>query len=174
MHEEYPDNTCVVIENMTDGVDEAFAKADVVVKQAFRNQRLIPGADRAPGRGRPVDPSSDELTVYTSTQIPHFVRTFLAICCNVSEAKVRVVAPDVGGGFGSKLNCYAEEFIARGGLAQAGRPGEVDRGAIRVDDGHHPRPRAGRAHGARRRPGRARSSACAPTTCRTAGPTCSC
>ena len=57
-------------------------------------------------------PSNDELTVYTSTQIPHFVRTFLAICCNVSEAKVRVVAPDVGGGFGSKLNCYAEEFIA--------------------------------------------------------------
>src|SRR5262249_28007949 len=56
--------------------------------------------------------ASDELTMYTSTQIPHFVRTFLGICCNVSEAKVRVVAPDVGGGFGSKLNCYAEEFIA--------------------------------------------------------------
>ena len=67
-------------------------------------------------------PSSDELTVYTSTQIPHFVRTFLAICCNVSEAKVRVVAPDVGGGFGSKLNCYAEEFIAAAVSRKVGAP----------------------------------------------------
>ena len=122
VHEEYPDNTCVVIENKTDGVDEAFAKADVVVKQVFRNQRLIPTPIEPRGVVAHWIPSSDELTVYTSTQIPHFVRTFLAICCNVSEAKVRVVAPDVGGGFGSKLNCYAEEFIAAAVSRKVGAP----------------------------------------------------
>ena len=122
VHEEYPDNTCVVIENKTDGVDEAFAKADVVVKQVFRNQRLIPTPIEPRGVVAHWIPSSDDLTVYTSTQIPHFVRTFLAICCNVSEAKVRVVAPDVGGGFGSKLNCYAEEFIAAAVSRKVGAP----------------------------------------------------
>ena len=62
-------------------------------------------------------PSSDELTLYTSTQIPHFVRTFVAAICGIPESKVRVIAPDVGGGFGSKLNIYAEEFA----IAQASR-----------------------------------------------------
>ena len=58
------------------------------------------------------------------------MRTFLAICCNVSEAKVRVIAPDVGGGFGSKLNCYAEEFIAAARIAQAAaRPSSGSRSA---------------------------------------------
>ena len=57
-------------------------------------------------------PASDDVVLYTSTQIPHFVRTFVAVVNGVSEAKVRVIAPDVGGGFGSKLNCYAEEFAA--------------------------------------------------------------
>jgi carbon-monoxide dehydrogenase large subunit len=112
VHDDIPDNTCVVITQKTDGVDEAFAHAEVTVKQVFHNQRLIPTPIEPRGVVAHWIPSSDELTVYTSTQIPHFVRTFLAICCNVSEAKVRVVAPDVGGGFGSKLNCYAEEFIA--------------------------------------------------------------
>ena len=55
MHDEYPDNICVVIENVTDGVDEAFASADVVVKQTLHNQRLIPVRDRDARRGRPLD-----------------------------------------------------------------------------------------------------------------------
>ena len=50
------------------------------------------------------------------------MRTFLAICCNVSEAKVRVIAPDVGGGFGGKLNAYAEEFIAAAVSRKLGAP----------------------------------------------------
>jgi aerobic carbon-monoxide dehydrogenase large subunit len=112
VHEEYPDNTCVVLSHKTDGVEDAFAKADVVVKHTLHNQRLIPCAIETRGVVAQWLTANDELTVYTSTQVPHFVRTFLAICLNVSEAKVRVIAPDVGGGFGSKLNCYAEEFIA--------------------------------------------------------------
>ena len=88
----------------------------------FHNQRVIPVPIEPRGVVAHWIPSSDELTMYTSTQIPHFVRTFLAICCNVSEAKVRVIAPDVGGGFGSKLNCYAEEFIAAAVSRQVGAP----------------------------------------------------
>ncbi len=111
VHEEYPDNTCVVITNKTAGADAAFAAADVVVKQRIHNQRTVPGSIEPRGTVAHWVQASDELTVWSSTQIPHFLRTFLAICCNVSEAKVRVIAPDVGGGFGGKLNCYAEEFI---------------------------------------------------------------
>ena len=68
------------------------------------------------------NPASDDLTVYSSTQIPHFLRTFLAIVCGVSEAKVRAIAPDVGGGFGAKLNTYAEEFIAAAASRKVGAP----------------------------------------------------
>ncbi len=112
VHEEFDDNTCIILAHKTDGVDDAFANAPVVVKQVIHNQRLIPTAIEPRGVVAHWLPSNDEITLYTSTQVPHFVRTFIAICCGVSEAKVRVVAPDVGGGFGSKLNCYAEEFIA--------------------------------------------------------------
>ena len=62
--------------------------------------------------------STGEVTLYTSTQVPHFVRTFVAVINGTSESKVRVVAPDVGGGFGSKLNCYREEFLALRRLAR--------------------------------------------------------
>jgi carbon-monoxide dehydrogenase large subunit len=122
VHEEFPDNTCVVITTRTDGVDAAFAAADVVVKQRIRNQRTVPGSIEPRGAVAQWVPASDELTVWSSTQIPHFLRTFLAICCNVSEAKVRVIAPDVGGGFGGKLNCYAEEFVAAAVSRKLGVP----------------------------------------------------
>ena len=60
-----------------------------------------------------VDPNvaMGEYTMYTASQIPHIVRTTQAITCGIAEAKLRVVAPDVGGGFGSKLETYAEESI---------------------------------------------------------------
>ncbi|MDX6546543.1 MAG: aerobic carbon-monoxide dehydrogenase large subunit [Gaiellales bacterium] len=122
VHEEYPDNTCVVLTHKTDGADDAFANADVVVKQTLHNQRLIPCAIEPRGVVAHWLTANDELTVHTSTQVPHFVRTFLAICLNVSEAKVRVIAPDVGGGFGSKLNTYAEEYITAAVSRKLGIP----------------------------------------------------
>ena len=134
--------------HVTDGVDEAFEKADVVVKQTIHNQRLIPCAIEPRGVVADWIDASDELTVYTSTQVPHFVRTFLAICCNVTEAKVRVIAPDVGGGFGSKLNCYAEEFIAAAVSHKLGAPVKWIEERVGGDDRDHPRPRPGRPHGA--------------------------
>ena len=63
--------------------------------------------------------------------MPHFVRLFLAILLGISEERVRVIAPEVGGGFGSKLQVYGEEVLARLVLAQARAPGQVDRDAHR-------------------------------------------
>jgi carbon-monoxide dehydrogenase large subunit len=94
----------------------------VKVSLTIDNQRLTPVAIEpravlADWRG-----ASDELTLWTSTQVPHFVRTFVAVICGVSEARVRVIAPDVGGGFGSKLNVYAEEFAVAQASKLSARP----------------------------------------------------
>jgi carbon-monoxide dehydrogenase large subunit len=122
IHEELDSNVGLVLTTKTEGVDAAFAKADVVVKHTIRNQRLIHVPMETRGVVADWNPASDDLVVYSSTQIPHFLRTFLAIVCGVSEAKVRAIAPDVGGGFGAKLNTYAEEFIAAAASRKVGAP----------------------------------------------------
>jgi aerobic carbon-monoxide dehydrogenase large subunit len=123
LHDEAPGNLCCSIRHETDGFAEAVAGAEVVVKQRVLNQRLTPVAIEPRGVVAQFQPSTGEVTLYTSTQIPHFVKTFVSIVNGTSEAKVRVIAPDVGGGFGSKLNCYAEEFAAvAASKALGGRP----------------------------------------------------
>ena len=122
IHAELDSNVALVLAHKTDGVDEAFANAEVVVKHTIRNQRLIHVPIETRGVVADWNTASDELVVYSSTQVPHFLRTFLAIVCGVSEAKVRAIAPDVGGGFGSKLNAYAEEFIAAAASRKVGAP----------------------------------------------------
>src|SRR5207248_9734154 len=96
--------------------------ADVVVEHTIRNQRLIHVPIETRGVVADWNTANDDLVVYSSTQVPHFLRTFLAIVCGASEAKVRAIAPDVGGGFGSKLNAYAEEFIAAAASRKVGAP----------------------------------------------------
>ena len=93
-------------------IDAAFARADVVVKRRFVHQRLIPNAMEP--RAVVVDPmtASGDYTLYSATQIPHILRIMLALTTGIPEHKIRVVAPDVGGGFGSKLDVYAEEVLA--------------------------------------------------------------
>src|SRR6185312_6393368 len=108
VHDELDSNVAVILAHKTDGIDAAFANAEVVVEQTIRNQRLIHVPIETRGVVADWNPANDDLVVYSSTQVPHFLRTFLAIVCGVSEAKVRAIAPDVGGGFGAKLNAYAE------------------------------------------------------------------
>lgn len=98
------------------------AKADVVVKRRFVQQRLLPSAMEP--RGVVVAPiaAADEFTVYSSTQIPHILRVMLALVTGIGEHKIRVIAPDVGGAFGSKLNVYAEEVLALVVAKKLGRP----------------------------------------------------
>ena len=94
----------------------------VKVKHRFRLRRLIPNAMEP--RGVVVEPNvaMGEYTMYTASQIPHIVRTTQAITCGIAEAKLRVVAPDVGGGFGSKLDTYAEESICLALARRLNRP----------------------------------------------------
>jgi len=103
-------------------LDTAFNDAAVVVKRRFINQRLIPSAIEP--RAVVVAPiaSAGEYTMYSATQIPHILRLLLALTTGIPESKLRVVAPDVGGGFGSKLNVYAEEAIALVLAKRLGRP----------------------------------------------------
>ena len=91
--------------------DETVKKADRVLEQRYVNQRLLPIAIEPRGVVASFDRGTEEVTLYTSTQIPHFVRTFTAILLEIPETKLRVIAPDVGGGFGSKLNIYREEGL---------------------------------------------------------------
>jgi carbon-monoxide dehydrogenase large subunit len=122
VHEELDSNVALVLTHRTDGIDDAFSKAEVVVEHTIRNQRLIHVPIETRGVVADWNTANDDLVVYSSTQVPHFLRTFLAIVCGVSEAKVRAIAPDVGGGFGSKLNAYAEEFIAAAASRKVGAP----------------------------------------------------
>ncbi|MGW0953276.1 xanthine dehydrogenase family protein molybdopterin-binding subunit [Streptomyces sp. NPDC002545] len=97
-------------------------RADVVLKRRYRQQRLIPNAMEP--RAVVVAPlaASGEFTVYSSTQIPHILRIMLSVVTGVPEHKLRVIAPDVGGGFGSKLQVYGEEAIAVEVARRLGRP----------------------------------------------------
>jgi aerobic carbon-monoxide dehydrogenase large subunit len=91
-------------------IEAAFAGAPVVLERTYRQQRLIPCA---------IEPRSvvaqwvgDELTLWSSTQVPHVLRFALSAFFAIPEQNVRVIAPDVGGGFGSKLQVTAEEVLA--------------------------------------------------------------
>jgi len=105
--------TNIAFTSVTDvgDVDAAFDGASVVIKERFVNQRQIPIAIEPRAVVADFDVGYDKLTVWSSTQVPHFVRLLLAAVCGHPETKIRVVAPEVGGGFGSKLNFYAEEAI---------------------------------------------------------------
>jgi carbon-monoxide dehydrogenase large subunit len=102
--------------------DAARAKADVVLSRRFIQQRLIPNAMEP--RAVVVEPiaAAGEYTVYSSTQVPHVLRIMLALITGIPEQKIRVIAPDVGGGFGSKLDVYAEEVIGLVVAKRLGRP----------------------------------------------------
>ncbi len=104
----------------TGDVEDAFSKADVTIKERYVQQRVLPSAIEPRGAVVNPDPMGDGFTVYSSTQIPHILRSVLSAVCSVPEQRLRVVAPDVGGGFGGKLNVYAEEVIS---LAVARRLG---------------------------------------------------
>jgi carbon-monoxide dehydrogenase large subunit len=92
-------------------VDAAFAAAAHTVKQRYVQQRLIPMAMEPRSVVVVPQPFGGDLTLYSTTQIPHILKIMSAITLGLPEHQVRVVAPAVGGGFGSKLNVYAEELL---------------------------------------------------------------
>jgi carbon-monoxide dehydrogenase large subunit len=111
IHEEFGDNIAYVHRAGIGDVDAAFASADKIVAQKMHHQRLAPISLEPRGVLASFLPGEQQLTLWTSTQIPHLLRTQVAIMIGLPENKVRVIAPEVGGGFGSKLNVYAEEAL---------------------------------------------------------------
>jgi carbon-monoxide dehydrogenase large subunit len=111
VHPEWPDNVSFTFHQDGGDVDKAFANADVVVKQRITSQRLIPMSMETRGVVAEWHGADRQLNLYTSTQIPHLVRTLVASMLGLDENRVRVITPEVGGGFGSKLNVYAEEAL---------------------------------------------------------------
>lgn len=113
IHEDLGTNTSYVWELTpdADAVERAFAEAAHTVHGHYIQQRLIPAAMEPRGVVVVPQPFGGEFTVYSATQIPHILKVMLAITAGISENAIRVVAPAVGGGFGSKLNVYAEEVL---------------------------------------------------------------
>jgi len=101
-------------------VEDAIRAADVVVNRTFRQQRLIP-AFLEP-RSVVVDPTGPQLTMWSATQVPHVLKLMLAMTLGIPEHKIRVIAPDVGGGFGGKLQVTPEEVIALLIARRLGKP----------------------------------------------------
>ncbi len=111
IHSEWPDNTAFRWGLKQGNLDRAFRDAYRIVKQRLVHQRLAPIAIEGRGVLARYLPGEEELTVWSSTQIPHLLKTQLSLMLRLPENRVRVIAPEVGGGFGSKLNVYAEEAL---------------------------------------------------------------
>ena len=103
-------------------VDGALAGAHKVVELRLVNQRLIPSAMEPRAVVASYDAATDQLTIWTSTQIPHGIKSEVAPVLGIDPEKIRVIAPEVGGGFGAKSNVYAEEAIVPFVAKYLGRP----------------------------------------------------
>jgi len=104
-------------------VKEAFDKADKIIKLDIINNRLIPNAMEPRACVVDYNTASEEITCYTTSQNPHLSRLIMSAYGGVtSENKLRVIAPDVGGGFGSKINLYNEEIVCSWAAKKIERP----------------------------------------------------
>lgn len=122
IHDGYPDNIAYRLTSGEGDIDAAFAAADRTVKQRILHRRLAPIAMEPRGVLARYYPGEQELTLWSSTQIPHLMRTQVALMIGIPENKLRVITPEVGGGFGSKLNVYAEEALLGWISMQLGKP----------------------------------------------------
>ena len=121
VHPDLGTNECYVWRLDTDATGQSIEEADVVVTRTYRQPRLIPNAIETRAVLAVPGPTG-EVTLYSATQVPHLVRVLTAAGLGMHETKLRVVAPDVGGGFGSKLDVYAEEFLVVALARRLGRP----------------------------------------------------
>ncbi len=110
------------LEPNPDGVNAAFANAAHTVTGEFVQQRLIPCAMEPRGVLAIPSPAGGEVTLYSATQVPHILKVMMAATTGISEAKIRVIAPAVGGGFGAKLNVNPDESLALTLANKLGRP----------------------------------------------------
>ncbi len=140
VHDIAPDNTCYVW-GLGDkaAVDKAFSGAAHVTTLEFLNNRLIPNAIEPRAANATYSRADDSYTLYVASQNPHVERLLMtAFVLGLPEHKVRVVAPDVGGGFGSKIYLYAEDVVCTWASKQINRPVKwtADRSESFVSDAH--------------------------------------
>ena len=122
LYDEFSDNIAFVYKLESGDLAGAFKKADTVIRQRMLNQRLAPIAMEPRAVTAEYLRGEGQLSVWSSTQVPHLLRTQLAGMLRVSESKLRVIAPEVGGGFGCKLQVYGEEALVPYLAMQLGRP----------------------------------------------------
>ena len=133
VHADFPNNVAVVVPPSGTGcnpggpiddsaIDAAFAKAEVVISQRMINQRLAPSAMEPRGVVAHFEPGKGTMTIWSSTQNPHILRTFIASLNGLGEDQVRAIAPEVGGGFGAKINIYGEEYVTSAVSKRLGMP----------------------------------------------------
>jgi aerobic carbon-monoxide dehydrogenase large subunit len=122
VHEKFGSNIAYTLTSGEGDIDAAMNAADHIIKQRMVHQRLAPVAMEGRGVLARYFPGEEELTLWSSTQIPHLMRTQVALMIGLGEHKLRVITPEVGGGFGSKLNVYAEEALLSWISMQLGKP----------------------------------------------------
>ncbi|MCP3855714.1 MAG: molybdopterin-dependent oxidoreductase [Actinomycetia bacterium] len=124
VHEDLGTNTSYVWELTPDpdAVSAAFDAATHTVSEQYIQQRLIAAAMEPRSVAAVPSPHGGEMVLYSATQIPHILKVMVALTLGVPEHKMRVVAPSVGGGFGSKLDVYAEELLCVALAIKLGRP----------------------------------------------------
>jgi len=111
VYDELPDNVCQTIEVGGAEADRLFAQAHGVVELRLEHPRVAPAALEPRAVAAAWDEGHQKLTLWSSTQVPHVVKQEVAACLGIPELRVRVVAPEVGGGFGSKTSVYPEECL---------------------------------------------------------------
>ncbi len=111
LHADIPNNEAFHWVVAGGDIDAAFKNAEVIVKERIVQQRLIPNAMEPRAALAQWSGASGELTLWNTTQNPHILRYLTSVVTGVPEDKLRVVAPEVGGGFGSKIAAYPADFI---------------------------------------------------------------
>jgi aerobic carbon-monoxide dehydrogenase large subunit len=111
VHPQWPDNVALTFKQENGDAAAAFAQADVIVKQRITSPRLVACPMEPRGVVADYHTAEKSLTLYSSTQIPHLLRSLMAQVLGFPEHKLRVIAPEVGGGFGCKAELYPEEAL---------------------------------------------------------------
>jgi len=132
LHEDFENNLAVPLVPGGTGVskgkvddtaiDNAFTEAEVVISQRMVSQRLAPTSIEPRGVVAHYEPGKSTMTIWSSTQNPHTLRSFIATLTGLGQDQVRAIAPEVGGGFGSKINIYGEEYVAAAVSKRLGIP----------------------------------------------------
>ncbi|MDA4129512.1 MAG: molybdopterin-dependent oxidoreductase [Thaumarchaeota archaeon] len=111
LYDEVPNNIAFDWKAGGGDIEKAFQEAEVTIKERFVNQRLQPSTIETRGATADYDPGTGQLTMWITSQNPHVHRFLISAITGVPENKLRVIATDVGGGFGSKLPVYGPEFV---------------------------------------------------------------